>query len=210
MKYLIYLSILFGAFSLSAQDAFKNSFNVELGMPIAVSNTAFNHLTKPIIYASPFYQKTLKGNLKIGIGFDYAYWQINEFRVPNDEPVKGGIHSLGAFIKPSFEKYTSSSFGYDFGVKIGYLQTFFISDYNSAHEGTQKTDALHVAPTFSLILPNEEDNNAFRFTLAYHIQGFGFSPHRIGIQSNAGYDVSSYSSPSTYFVIGFGFTHYLK
>ncbi len=210
-KYLFGIFLLVTPILLS-QDLISNdkkSFVLELGMPIAMTNKAFNNLMKPIIYFSPCYQNQIKSDFRIGFGVHYTYWQINEFRVPTDEPVKGGVHSVGAFVKPTFEKYYSTTFGIDAGIKLGYSQTFFVSDYNQNNGGTQETEALHVAPSFSMVFPNEE-RGAVRFSVAYHIQGFGFSPKRIGIQSNAGFDVSSFSNPSSYMFIGFGYSIFLK
>ena len=210
-KYIFGIFLFFtpNIFGQDLTSSYKKSFILELGMPIALTNKAFNNLMKPIIYFSSGYQYKLKSDFRVGGGVHYTYWQINEFRVPPDEPVKGGVHSVGAFIKPTFEKYYSNTFGIDAGVKLGYSQTFFISDYNKQNGVSQQTDALHIAPSFSLVFPNEE-KGAVRFSIAYHIQGFGFSPNRIGIQSKAGYEESSFSNPSTYIFIGFGYSFFLK
>lgn len=189
----------------------KSSFTVEVAMPPVFSNESFKGVVKPIVYVSPFYQHRVKGSFALGFGVHYTYWQLNQFKVPVSEPVKGGINNLGVFIKPSFEKFYSDLFGLDFGVKVGYSQTYFNTDFNdSLSAGAQMVESLHIAPTVGFIFNNEEEGDAYRFTLGYHIQGISYNPSRLGVSTFSGYDPAKFSNPLGYLVVGFGYTHYFK
>ena len=213
MKYVLFLVLLFvlnnELFSQGNQN--KSSFTFEVGMPPVFGNESFKGIVKPIVYLSPFYQRKLKGDFALGFGVHHTYWQINEFKVPVTEPVEGGIHNIGIYLKPSFEKNYSDFFGIDFCVKIGYSQTYFNTDINdSLYGGNQQVEGLHVAPTMGFVFKNEEENNAYRFTVGYHIQGVAYSPSRLGLSTKSGYDPAKFSNPLNYLVVGFGYTHYFK
>ena len=210
-KYLLLIVISIASTHLfSQEESGKSSFTLEIGMPPVLGNQSFKGVVKPIVYLSPFLQRKIKNEFSLGFGFHYTYWQINEFKVPVSEPVKGGIHNLGIYLKPSYEKYYSDLFGIDFGVKIGYSQTYFKTDFNDSLYGkAQKVEGLHISPTLGFLFKDEE-GDAYRFTLGYHLQGFGYSPNRIGVSTFSGYDPNKFSNLLNYIVVGFGYTHYFK
>lgn len=211
MKKFLFLFLLISPFLVKSQiPTYKTSFTLEVGMPPAISNEAFKGVVKPIVCLSPYLQRKVKGDFSIGFGGHFTYWQVNPFKVPISEPAKGGINSFGLFIKPSFEKFYSDVFGVDFGVKIGYSETYFNTDINTDVLGeAQKVQALHIAPTFGFVFTSEE-GNSYRFVFGYNIQGFGYHPNRIGVQTISDYDITKFSNPTSYLVVGFGYTHYFK
>lgn len=186
----------------------KHTFNVEVGMPVPIANRSFKGIMKGVISISPYYQYRLPNSLAFGAGVQYNYLQINPTKVPTAEPAKGGLHSFGAFMKVSKEKFHNEQFATDFGVKLGYSQTYFLTDYNDKKYGKpQQVSSMTIAPMLGLILSVDEFSS-YRFTIGYTIQGFGFSPYRLGIATNGGYDIDNFSKPTQYLVLGFGFTHY--
>jgi hypothetical protein len=188
----------------------KYTFNVELGMPVPTSNKSFSGIMKGVFCLSPYFQYRLPNSLAFGAGLQYTYLQINPFKVPASEPAVGGLHGGGAFVKVSHEKFHGDQFATDFGVKFGYTQTYFITDLNETKLGKPlMVNSVTISPMLGLILSVDEFSS-YRFTLGYSLQGYGFSPHRLGISTNGGYDVASFEKPTQYLVFGFGFTHYFK
>ena len=64
-------------------------------------------------------------------------------------------------------------------------------------------------PTLGLILTADEQNS-YRLNIGYCIQGYGFSPYRIGLQSNIGYETAEFNKLTQYLVVGFGYTYYFR
>ena len=70
-KYIFGIFLFFtpNIFGQDLTSSYKKSFILELGMPIALTNKAFNNLMKPIIYFSSGYQYKLKSDFRVGGGF---------------------------------------------------------------------------------------------------------------------------------------------
>lgn len=193
----------------------KHTFTVELGMPVPVANKSFRVMSG-IVALAPYYQYRLPNSLAFGAGVNFHYLQVNKFKVPSSEPAMGGMYSGGIFVKVGHEKFHNERFATDLGVKIGYSQTYFDTDFNDSIYGApQKTNSITISPTLGLIL-NVDEYSSYRLTIGYAIQGFGFSPQRLGISSNAGYlngmvfDPNTFNKPTQYLIFGFGFTHYFS
>jgi hypothetical protein len=194
--------------SLFGQFEPKHTFNMEVGMPVPIANKSFKGIMKGVVSISPYYQYRLSNSLAFGTGIQYNYLQVNPTKVPPSEKAKGGMHSVGVFLKVSKEKFHNEQFATDFGVKMGYSQTYFVTDSNEKKYGKpQQVNSISIAPMLGLILSVDEFSS-YRFTLGYTVQGFGFSPQRIGIATNGGYDPDNFSNPTHYLIVGFGFTHY--
>lgn len=211
MKSIFIVICLIGVYSsVFGQFEPKHTFNIELGMPVPLANKPFKGIMKGVIVFSPYYQYRLKNSLAFGAGIQYTYLQINEFKVPTNERVKGGIHSGGAFVKVSHEKFHNERFATDVGVKFGYTKNYFITDFNDSLSGKPlQVNSVSISPMLGLIL-NVDEFSSYRLTIGYAFQGYGFSPQRLGIQSNAGFDPTNFSKPTQYFIFGFGFTHYFQ
>jgi hypothetical protein len=193
-----------------AQIEPKHTFTIELGMPVPIANSVFKGMMKSIVSVSPYYQFRLKNSIAFGAGINYTYLQIDKFKVPSAEPASGGLQSGSVFFKIGHEKFHTEQFATDLGVKIGYSQTYFTTDYNDSLYGKAlKVNSISVTPTLGLILSVDEFSS-YRFTLGYAFQGYGFSPQRLGIKTDAGYDPTQFSKLTQYLIFGFGFTHYFS
>ena len=207
LKIVLFLSVFNTAFG---QIEPRHTFTIELGMPVPMANSVFKGMMKSIVSVSPYYQFRLKNSIAFGAGINYTYLQIDKFKVPTSEPASGGLQSGGVFLKLSHEKFHTEQFATDLGVKVGYSQTYFNTNYNDSLYGKAlKVNSISITPTLGLILSVDEFSS-YRFTLGYAFQGYGFSPQRLGIKTNAGYDPSQFSKLTQYLIFGFGFTHYFS
>jgi hypothetical protein len=183
-----------------------HTFNIELTLPNSVTNKAFGNIMQGLVNFAPYYQYKLKNNIGFGIGARYAYFTINEFRVP--EPVYGGMHSAAGFLKFGWEKFHSDGFATDFSLKGGYAQNYFLTDVNDTLGVNPVIEAsLFIEPTIGLILL-AESNVSFRLSLSYGWMNFGYRPQLIGLETLGGYDPEDFDRNTGYFNVGFGFTYY--
>lgn len=185
----------------------KHSFTIEVGLPVSTSNKPFQSMMNGLAKVAPYYQFTLKNHLSFGIGANYSYFKANEFRVP--EPVTGGIHSAGGFVKVGYEKFHSMRFGTDFGIKGGYTNTLFETNKNRDNGGAQSINCVYIEPTAAVVLTAGE-YTSYRFVVGYSIQGYDFIPSQLGINSMGGYTPADFNHTTQYITFGFGFTYYFK
>lgn len=186
----------------------KSSFNVELGLPNTLANKPFSSMIQGLLNVGVYYQHAFSNSIAIGGGIRYSFFEVNQFKVP--EPIDGGLHSVGAFVKVSREKFHTDRFGTDMGVKVGYAKNFFSTDLNKAlGQNPQQVDAVYIEPCIGLVLTADEFTS-YRLHIGYAIQGFGFRPDRLGTQMDGGYDSNQFGKPTQYLVVGFGFTYYFK
>lgn len=186
----------------------KHTFNVELGLPNSFGNKPFNSIMQGLVNCEPYYQFALPNSLAFGAGFKYTYFDVNEFKTP--EPIFGGMHTVGAFVKLSREKFHSDRFGTDLGVKVGYTQNYISTDLNKAMGRNPVTfDAGIIEPTIGLVLSADEFTS-YRLTIGYTIQGFSFDPEQLGTALDGGWEPDELQKISHYLTIGFGFTYYFK
>lgn len=182
-----------------------DSFTFELGLPNATNNKAYRSIMQGLVCISPTYQYALKNGISFGIGLHYSYFAINEFKV--QPKIFGGIHSAAAFLKLGYEKFWTERFGTETGCKIGYLNSFSISDSIINHI---KTEATFIEPFISLIATSSV-NSSYSFTIGFPFYGYRFTPETIGIlDSSMGYSSADFSKIASAFTISFGYTFYFN
>jgi hypothetical protein len=171
-----------------------------------MSNKPFNDFMQGLVGVSTYGQYSFPFHLNLGAGVRYSYFTINEFSVPS--PVFGGVHSGTAFFKVGYDKFHNDRFATDFSLKTGYSHTFFDTDLNK-DEGVNPIDVGSTFAEFTtaLILTANE-KSSYRWIIGYGMQGFGFSPQLIGLETNGGYDPANFKRVTTYLVVGFGYTYY--
>ena len=158
-----------------------------------------------LVCISPSYQYALKNGISFGVGLHYSYFAINEFRV--QPKIFGGIHSAAAFLKLGYEKFWTERFGTETGLKIGYLNSFAVSDLIKNY---RITEASFVEPFISLIATSSV-NSSYSFTIGFPFYGYRFTPETIGIlDSNLGYSNADFSKIASAFTISFGYTFYFN
>jgi hypothetical protein len=186
----------------------KHTFNVEIGLPNGMVNEAFGNIMQGLVNVAPYYQFCLKKHIAFGAGLRYAYFGVNQFRVP--QKTLGGMHSLGAFFKVGHEKYYTEKFSADLGVKVGYTQNYFVTNRNdSLGQNPYQVNSILVEPTMELSL-QADDQVAYSLVISYAFHGFGFKPNMIGLETFGGYDPADFNKPTSYLTVGFGFTYYFK
>lgn len=184
----------------------KYTYNVELCLPVAMSNETFNDFMQGLVGVSTYGQYSFPFHLNVGAGLRYSYFTINEFSVPS--PVFGGVHSGSAFLKVGYDKFHNDRFATDFGLKMGYSHTFFDTDLNK-QAGVNPVDVGSTFAEFTTaFILTATEKSSYRWIIGYGMQGFGFSPDRIGLQTNGGYDPANFNTITTYLVVGFGYTYY--
>jgi hypothetical protein len=188
----------------------KHSFTLELGLPNSFTNKAFRQIMQGLVHASPYYQYAFKNGFALGVGGRYSYFAINEFRVPSK--VYGGFHSFGGFVKVGHEKFYSSLFAVDAGLKIGFCQNMFYSDLLRSKEidHVYKPN-FYLEPNVGLILAASE-TDTYRLSIGYSFLGSSFRPSDIGYDSNEtiGYSNDDLKGMSSFLTVGFGYTHHFN
>jgi hypothetical protein len=210
-KYLFYFFLLIGMVA-KAQDKIepKHSFTLELGLPNSMTNKAFKQIMQGLVHVSPYYQYAFKNGLALGIGGRYSYFAINEFRVPTK--VYGGYHSYGGFLKIGHEKFYSSVFAIDAGVKIGFCQNMFYSDLLRSKELDHVyKPQFYLEPNVGFVLASSE-SDTYRLSVGYSFLGNSFRPYDIGYEKGEtlGYAEDNLKIGSSFLTIGFGYTHHFN
>ena len=186
----------------------KASFHVNFGLPINTKNEPFKGIMQGLLNTSAHFQYTLDNSLCFGIGANYTYFSLNEFKIA--EANKGGILMPSAFVKVGHEKFHSSNFGTDFGLKVGYTMNYFKSDSIVINEDKlRQVGSLYFEPTAGIMLTIDE-RTTIKFVVGYVIQDFGFRPTLIGLSTDEGFDPTTFETPTQYITVGFGYTHYFK
>jgi hypothetical protein len=186
----------------------KFTFNVEMGLPVALSNKPFNDIMQGLGCASIYGQYSLPFHLNFGLGVRYSIFTINEFSVPIE--VVGQVHTGAAFVKVGWDKFHTERFATDIGVKVGYSQNYASTDINKANGlNPIQVDAIIIEPTLGIILAANE-KNSYRWSIGYAIQGYGFRPSMIGIDTNDGYNADNFNKLTQSLVVGFGWTYYFN
>ena len=209
MRKLLFISLLLLGATFKGNSQKINpgyTFNVELGLPSATSNESFDDIMQGLVTANVYGQYTFPFHLNVGAGLKYSYFAVNQFSVPT--PVFGGIHSGGAFVKVGYDKFYSNRFAMDYGVKIGYMDNFMLTDVNKtigAHP--VHVQSVVVEPTVGFILTADE-RNSYRLNIGYTIYGYGFQPTMLGLESNGAYQNDNLNNATQYFFVGFGYTFY--
>lgn len=186
----------------------KGSFQVHVGLPLAGANEPFEDLMQGLVSGSFHYQYTLENGLSFGTGLGYHYFTVNQFKASED--IAGGMHSPIGFGYLGYEKIHSRVFGTDFGIRAGYSQVLFKTDLlEAAGQSPHIIQAGYIEPKGSIILFGE-DLAAFKFSLGYIFQGFGFRPQYIGLSSNSDYNTSRYNNIMRGMNISFAYIHYFR
>lgn len=186
----------------------KHTFNVELGLPNAMTNKPFGDFMQGLVNVAPYYQFRLKNSIAFGAGVRYAYFGVNQFKVP--QKTIGGMHSFGTFVKVSHEKFHTDRFSTDLGVKVGYTQNYFSTNRNDTlNQNPYKVVSILIEPTAEFSLMADEQVS-YSLIISYAFQGFAFKPNMIGLETFGGYDQSEFKRVSSYLTVGFGFTYYFK
>lgn len=185
----------------------KFTYNLELGLPVAVANPTFDDIMQGLVSVNTFIQYSFPFHLNVGAGIKYSYFAVNQFAV--EDPVYGGIHSGGAFMKVGYDKFYTDRFAMDFGVKVGYMDHFILTDANAAlGVNPLRVNSTLVEPTLGLILTADE-RNSYRLNIGYSIYGYGFRPTMLGLDSNGAADPAKFNNLTQYFYVGFGYTLYI-
>lgn len=184
----------------------KWTLNVELGLPTSTANEPFDDIMQGLINSSLYTQYSAPFHMHVGLGVRYSLLTINEFKV--ETPVRGNMQTGCVFLKIGWDKFHNDRLATDFGVKIGYAQSYFSTDKNKAlGVNPIQFNKILIEPTAALILSADE-RNSYRWCISYCINGFGFSPQTIGLADNSGYDPSNFKKLTQYLVVGFGYTFY--
>jgi hypothetical protein len=206
--FLIFCFLLTVFVSNAQQRLRQHTFNIELALPNGLSNNAFEDIMQGLVHASPYYQYTMKNGLSFGTGMRYAYFTINEFRVP--DPVYGGMHSAAGFLKFGWKKFHNDIFATDISIKAGYNLNYFLTDLNdSLGINPKQINAIYLEPSIGLVLAADE-KTSYRLYLGYGIQDFLFTPSMLGLQTNGGYVGDKIEKRTSYLLIGFGFSYYFE
>ncbi|NVK64337.1 MAG: hypothetical protein HWE22_07100 [Flavobacteriales bacterium] len=184
----------------------KFTYNVELCLPVAMTNKPFNDFMQGLVGVSTYGQYSFPFHLNVGAGVRYSYFTINEFSVPS--PVSGGVHSGSAFMKVGWDKFHTNQLASDFGLKVGYSQTFFDTDLNKAAGSNPVQVGSSFAEFTAALILAANERSSYRWIVGYGMQGFGFSPQQIGLETNGGYDPDGFKRITSYLVVGFGYTYY--
>lgn len=184
----------------------KFTYNIELGLPVAVANRPFDDIMQGLVSANSFVQYSFPFHLNVGAGIKYSYFVVNQFATTT--PVHGGIHSGGGFVKVGYDKFVTDRFAIDLGVKVGYMDNYILTDKNKEN-GTNpvRIQSSLIEPVIGLILTADE-RNSYRLNIGYVIQGYGFQPKLLGVNSNENYNTDNFNNPTQYFYVGFGYTFY--
>lgn len=212
-----------GVFSSNAQIG-NDKWNItgELMLPVGLNNKMFKNYMKGLVYVHPKIQFKPFKHWYVAFGPKYAYYQVNEYRVPYEAEISedtvinhqkvysmiGGMHVIGGDIELGYTNWLSPRFGIDIGVRTGVAYHLF-STSGTKHYGKQDVTAMYFEPTLSLILAADEAV-AYRWVVGYNFSGYRFDGYRIGSTSANGYKPEDLKAGTQSLVVGFAITYYFK
>ena len=198
----------FASLSRSQSITPKFTYNAEIGLPVAMANEPFDDIMQGLVNVSTYGQYQLPFGLNFGAGIHYSYFTVNEFSVPS--PVYGGVHSGSVFGKAGWGKFHTDKFATDLGVKFGYSQNYFTTDVNKENGVNPIQINSSFAEFVASFILAADSRNSYRWIVGYGMQGFGFRPSHIGLNSNEGYDPIGFNKLTQYITFGFGYTYYFR
>ena len=209
MRYFCVIVVVFINFQFLSQENKSNyTFNMDIGIPISLGNEPFKDIMQGLVSTNFYGQYRLPINLNIAFGGRYSMFTINEFAI--NEENNGAIHMGALFCQVGYEKLYTNRFALDLGMKFGYSMNYASTDLNKiSGVNPISYNAFIFEPTLGLILYSDEQNS-YRFNIAYCIQNYSFEPEIIGLLSNLDYLDSNLKNNTNYFVIGFGYTYFFK
>ncbi|MFT7344960.1 MAG: hypothetical protein ACI9XP_001553 [Lentimonas sp.] len=195
---------------LAQSNSRLKSFQVHVGLPVSIQNESFKGVMQGLVTTSMHYQYTLKSGLSFGLGGNYTYFTINNFKI--NEPILGGIQMPSGFFKLGYEKFYSQTFGIDIGIKGGYGLNIIKSEVGKSNDLrtiNSQSQGAYMEPMASVILVGEE-SDAFKFHIGYVFNEFAFRPSRLGLISEQGFPEDSFGTSNQYLTVGFAYVHYFN
>ena len=193
---------------LSQENKSNYTFNIDIGLPISSGNELFKDVMQGLVSTNFYGQYRFPVNLNIAFGARYSVFTINEFAVNKEN--NGAIHIGALFSQVGYEKLFTNRFALDLGMKFGYSMNYANTDLNKISGiNPISYEAFIFEPMLGLILYSDEQNS-YRFNIAYCVQSYSFQPEIIGLLSNLDYLDSNLKNNTNYFVIGFGYTYFFK
>ena len=193
---------------LSQENKSNYTFNIDIGLPISSGNELFKDVMQGLVSTNFYGQYRFPVNLNIAFGARYSVFTINEFAVNKEN--NGAIHIGALFSQVGYEKLFTNRFALDLGMKFGYSMNYANTDLNKISGiNPISYEAFIFEPMLGLILYSDEQNS-YRFNIAYCVQNYSFQPEIIGLLSNLDYLDSNLKNNTNYFVIGFGYTYFFK
>jgi hypothetical protein len=210
VRKVFFILILLFPFSVVAQTAApklgKFLVSGEVNLPISSGNKLFKTWVQGLGGAGFSSRYRFKDQWVLGLGAQYSYFIINEFRVP--EKIRGNAQFFSGYLEFGYEKNHNDVFASSFTLRSGYSQVLFASSEFKVKEITSKPiDAIFIQPTISLALMADEISS-FRFSFGVAFQGMAMNPGRIAAVSTGGFELKDYRKNTNYIFIGLGYTHY--
>ncbi len=200
------------AFLITAKSSFsqvklgKILVGGEFNLPVSSGNSLFKTWVQGLGGGGVSVKYRYLDQWVLGIGGQYSYFVINEFKVPT--PVRGNMQVASGFLEIGHEKHHTETVGTSFTLRTGYSQAFFNSSLCTS-TGVKKKgiESVFIQPTASLVLMADEISS-FRFTFGYSFHSFAMTPDRICSPTAGGFEPSDYKRGTSYLYISLGYTHY--
>jgi hypothetical protein len=201
----VFFPLYFGA-QTTAPKLGKFLVSGEVNLPISSGNPLFKTWVQGLGGAGASARYRFQEQWVLGLGVQYSYFIINEFRVP--EKIRGNAQFLSGYLEFGYEKNHNAVFSSSFTMRTGYSQIFFASsEFKKKEIKNSAVEAFFIQPTMSLALMADEISS-FRFSLGLAFQGFAMNPSRIAAVSTGGFALKDYRRNTNYVFIGLGYTHY--
>lgn len=187
----------------------EGSFTLDVGIPTAEKNVAFNSILEGLFNGGAGYQYNVYKGLTVGAGAKYSFFTNNRFALKQSVG-KGGLHIPSVFLKVGYEKFTTDRFSFNFSVRGGYSNLISVNDSSSVKLGGAFTESsFFIEPQLELLLTaDKNDPNAFSLVLGYPIYFVEYRPEYLSRENFTGF-LPEYSEGLTrFFSLGFGYRYY--
>jgi len=187
----------------------KGSLAVDIGIPTAERNKAFDNLLEGLFNGGIGYQYNIHKGLTIGGGAKYSFF-INDRFALNQTIGPGAMHIPAAYVKVGYEKFTTDRFSFNFGIRGGYSAMIMVNDSNSVNIGGPFIKkSFFVEPQLELLMTSERgEPNGFSLVLGYNFYFSEFNPEFISRDKFLGLLPEDNLGFTKFFSLGFGYRHY--
>ncbi|HIP37180.1 MAG TPA: hypothetical protein EYG85_10035 [Crocinitomix sp.] len=187
----------------------KGSFSVDIGIPTAERNIAFNKVLEGLFNGGIGYQYNIYKGLSVGGGAKYSFFVNDRFAL-NKTVGKGGLHIPAVYAKIGYEKFTTDRFSFNFGVRLGYANMISINDSTKVNLGKpyEKT-TFFVEPQLELLLTTESNEpSGFSLVLGYNFYFAEYNTEFLAREQFIGFSPEWSNGITRFFSLGFGYRYY--